>query len=635
VTAASHPDDVPASQAIAKLAEPNEPDTASPGTPGGQLASPVLQGGIALIIYLVIWVSTAFWRIASHATQMLLMHTSQDPNLNVWSLSWWPYAIGNVLNPLYTHQIFARAGHSLAWVTTTPPLALLAAPLTVAASPVLAFNVLASLALPLAAWAAFLLCRRLTGKFWAGLAGGAVFGFSAFETYHSAMGQLNLAYSLLLPILGYIIVVWWQGRISTRAFVIFAAITLAVQFYLFLEVFADLAGILAIALVAGFGLAERARRPVIVRLAKSIGLAYGIAIVLALPYVVYMLNSTTPRPLQASGADLASLVIPRPGRALGIGWLAHAAAGPGKLSAACYVGIPLLVLVILLAVTSWQSRLVRFLSCMLAIIVVVSLGPVFYLEGRPSAVPPWAGLFRLPLVRNAYPLRLMEFAYLALAVATALWLAGPAKRVQWARWPLAVLVILSIALDAAPIKDTTHNEVPTFISEAQYRRQLSPGEIVVVISNVGNAAMLWQAQSGFYMRIAGGYINQDINHGTDLPAQVHGLTSPTPSHIAKFERFVKAAHVGAILLDRGRGDVPKWVGVFSHLGLVGHTTGGVVVYPTDGCRTCRRLAVPEPAKKTPATAQQPSAIRRGSSTSRRDLLAPGSPRAGISAKPAG
>jgi hypothetical protein len=590
MTAVSHPDEVPASQAIAKLAEPSEPDTAPPGTPRGRLASPVLRGGIAFGIYFVIWVSTAFRPIAGHATQMLLMHKSQDPNLNVWSLSWWPYAIGNGLNPLYTHQIFAPAGYSLAWVTTMPPLALLAAPLTVAASPVVSFNVLASFALPLAAWAAFLLCRRLTGKFWAGLAGGAVFGFSAFETYHSAMGQLNLAYSLLLPILGYIIVVCWQGRISTRAFVILAAITLAVQFYLFLEVFADLAGILAIALVVGYALAGQAGRPAIIRLGKVIGLAYVIAVVLALPYVVYMLNSTTPRPLQASGADLASLVIPRPGRTFGIRWLAHAAHGPDKLSAACYIGIPLLVLVILLAVTSWQSRLVRFLCCMLAIIVVVSLGPVFYLEGRPSAVPPWAKLFHLPLVRNAYPLRLMEFAYLVLAVATALWLAGPAKRVKWARWPLAVLVILSIALDAAPIKVKTHDEVPTFISEAQYRRQLSPGEIVVVISNTGNAAMLWQAQSGYYMRIAGGYINQDINHRTDLPAQVHNLTNPTPAHIAIFERFVRADHIGAILLDRG--NVPRWVDIFSDLGLVGHATGGVVVYPTDGCRTCRTLAQP-------------------------------------------
>jgi hypothetical protein len=587
MTVVSHPDDGPASQAAAKQSEQGEPEAASPATPGGRLASPVLQGGIALLIYLVIWLSTAFRPILSHASQMLLEQKSQDPNLNVWILGWWPYAIGHGLNPLYTHQILAPAGSSLAWVTTIPPLALLAAPLTLAAGPVVSLNLLAAVGPPLSAWAAFLLCRRLTGKFWSGLAGGAVFGFSAYETSHAAYGQLNLTYTLLLPILGYIIVVWWERRISTRTFVILAAATLTVQFYLFLEIFADLTGVLVIALVIAFALAGQAGRPMIVRLGKSIGLAYAIAIVLALPYMLYMLSTKQPRPTPASGADLASLLIPRPGRTFGITWLAHAANGPNKLSAACYIGIPLLVLLVLLAVTSWQSRLVRFLCCMTVIIVVASLGPSLVVEGRRRARLPWAGIFHLPLVRNAIPLRLMVFAYLVLAVATAVWLAGPAKQVRWARWPLAVLVILSVLLDAAPVKVKRFDEVPTFITAAQYRSQLSPGEIVVVVSTVGNAGMLWSAQSDFYLRIAGGYINEGINYGTDLPRPVAALAYPTPARVARFEAYVKRDHVGAILLNRS--DEPGWVRIFSKLGLVGHTTGGVVVYQTDGCRTCHTL----------------------------------------------
>ena len=587
MTVVSHPDDGPASQAAAKQSEQGEPEAASRATLRGRLASPVLQGGIALLIYLVIWLSTAFRPILSHASQMLLEQKSQDPNLNVWILGWWPYAIGHGLNPLYTHQILAPAGSSLAWVTTIPPLALLAAPLTLAAGPVVSLNLLAAVGPPLSAWAAFLLCRRLTGKFWAGLAGGAVFGFSAYETSHAAYGQLNLTYTLLLPILGYIVVVWWERRISTRTFVILAAATLTVQFYLFLEVFADLTGVLVISLAIALALAGQAGRPMIVRLGKSIGLAYVVAIVLALPYMLYMLSTKEPRPTPASGADLASLLIPRPGRTFGITWLAHAANGPNKLSAACYIGIPLLVLLVLLAVTSWQSRLVRFLCCMTVIIVVVSLGPSLVLEGRGRARLPWAGIFHLPLVRNAIPLRLMVFAYLVLAVATAVWLAGPAKRVRWARWPLAVLVILSVLLDAAPVKVKRFDEVPTFITAAQYRSQLSPGETVVVVSTVGNAGMLWSAQSDFYLRIAGGYINEGINHGTDLPRPVAALAYPTPARVARFEAYVKRDHLGAILLNRS--DEPGWVGIFSKLGLVGRTTGGVVVYQTDGCRTCHAL----------------------------------------------
>src|SRR5262249_40104779 len=160
-----------------------------------------------------------------------LAQKSQDPNFYVWSLHWWPYAIGHGLNPLYSNQIMAPAGHSLAWVTTVPPLALLASPLTLWAGPVVSFNLLAAVALPVSGWAASFLCRRLTGKVWAGLAGGAVFGFSAYEMSHSALGQLNLTYSLLLPILAYLVVVWWEGSISDRTFVILAAVTITVQFY--------------------------------------------------------------------------------------------------------------------------------------------------------------------------------------------------------------------------------------------------------------------------------------------------------------------------------------------------------------------------------------------------------------------
>jgi len=171
MTAVSHPDNGPVDHADATLAQPSGPGTKSPATPGGPLESPVRQGGIAFLIYLVIWMTTGFRPIVSHLTWMQLRQKSQDPSIFAWSLRWWPYAIGHGLNPLYTHEVMAPAGHSLAWVTTVPPLALLVAPLTLAAGSVVSFNVLATVAAPLSAWAAFLLCRRLTGKFWAALAG--------------------------------------------------------------------------------------------------------------------------------------------------------------------------------------------------------------------------------------------------------------------------------------------------------------------------------------------------------------------------------------------------------------------------------------------------------------------------------
>ncbi len=563
-------------------------EISAPADPRDWLRSPALQGLLAFGIYLAAWVLTAARPMVGHPGAALLEQIhSPDPNFYVWGLRWWPYSISHGLNPMYSGQIWAPAGHSLAWATTAPPLALLAIPLTLAVGPLASFNLIAAAALPVSAWAAFVLCRRLTGKFWPALAGGAIFGFSAFEQGHNVFGQINITYCLMLPFLAYLVLLWRDGVIGSRAFVLLAGLAMTIQFYLFVETFADLTAILAISLLLGFALAGRSGRPEILRLAKVAALALAMAVVLAAPFIAYQLGNKAPRPARVTAMDLGSLVVPQPGRTFGIAWLARAAAEPNGISTTCYVGIPLLVLAVLLAVTAWHSRLVRYLTCMLVVIIVASLGPAITVQGHRVAGLPWAAIFHLPIVRNAWPSRLMLFAYLALAVATALWLAGPAGRLRLVRWPLAVLAVAAIAFDSVPITYAQHSTVPAFISAGQYRGQLKPGEIVVVVSDVRNAGMLWQAEAGFYMRIAGGFINAGFTHGTDVPRQVQNLADATPANLVQFENYVKADRIGAILLDARH--EPRWAGIFSRAGLVGHTIGNVIVFPTDGCRACRAL----------------------------------------------
>jgi hypothetical protein len=161
-------------------------------------------------------------------------------------------------------------------------------------------------------------------------------------------------------------------------------------------------------------------------------------------------------------------------------------------------------------------------------------------------------------------------------------------------------VLVFIALDAVPIEVSAHTTVPTFISSGQYRRDLSPGEIVVVVSGLGNAGMLWQAETDFYMRVSGGYFTEGISHRTDLPMRVQHLANPSPSRVAVFERFVRYNHVGAILVDASAH--PAWAAIFRKMGLVGHTTGGVTVYPTNGCQSCHPVSQAQLGKaKQPAT----------------------------------
>ncbi len=42
-----------------------------------------------------------------------------DPNLALWFLRWWPYAVSHGISPLYSHEIGAPAGYNLAAWTTS------------------------------------------------------------------------------------------------------------------------------------------------------------------------------------------------------------------------------------------------------------------------------------------------------------------------------------------------------------------------------------------------------------------------------------------------------------------------------------------------------------------------------------
>src|ERR1700733_6073124 len=96
------------------------------------------------------------------ASEYVGWNVGSDPQGFIWALGWWPHAVAQGLNPFVTHAVDAPVGLNLAWATAVPGIALAMLPLTLTAGPVVAYNVAALLAPPLAAWTAFLLCRYLT-----------------------------------------------------------------------------------------------------------------------------------------------------------------------------------------------------------------------------------------------------------------------------------------------------------------------------------------------------------------------------------------------------------------------------------------------------------------------------------------
>lgn len=550
----------------------------------GWAAPASVQGVVALAVYAAFWLLIYTRSLVLHPELPQLDQSSMDPNFYVWSMSWWPYALSHGLNPLHANVIGIPTGFNLAWVTTVPPLALLAWPVTAAFGPVVSLNLLVALAPPLAGWATFVLCRRLTQRFWPSLVGGTIYAFSAYEINHTVPAQLNLTFSMLLPLMAYLIVLWRDGKLGRTVFICLMTVALVLQLFLFLETFTQITLILVTGLPIAYLLAGKPGRRRVARLSRYLGLAYLATVIIASPYLYYAIKHQ-PRGFTRSPAgaalDLANLVVPRADAAFGIGWLAHFSADLPPVSAACYVGIPLLVLVIALAVTTWRSRLTRFLVLMFVVVLLVAVGPELLVGTIHMTSMPWAHLWNLPLVRSAFPNRMMVFGYLALSVMVAVWLATPLKR-PVLRWLLALLAVAAVIADfgfivRAPAGDTT----PTFITTGQYRHYLTKDENVLIVSARGNAGMLWQADTHFYFRLAGGFVNSAINQGTDLPSQIALLAQPSPAVDQGALSYLKQNHIGAILIEQSR--PPAWLAGFRQLGLHSQTVGGVILYQLKAC----------------------------------------------------
>jgi hypothetical protein len=558
---------------------------------------PALRGLAALVIYL----GTAAWYAAPliHYLNVPVLggHVSPDENFYVWCMRWFPYAISHGLNPLYSNQIMAPGGISLAWTTPVPVVAIVMWPVTAMFGPVVSYNLAILLIPPVTGWAAFIAAHRLTRRFWASLLAGAVYGFSPFMAMHDARGDLNLSAITLFPLMVYLVLLWRDGALGRTGFVIWMTAAMALQFYIFTEFFADMTVLLTVALVIGYAVAGRSERRTVTQLAALIAMAYAGALVLALPFLIYALPrypTALTRQLPSFSLRMVRLMVPSSDRFFGLGPLMAYSKSLGPISIDGYVGIPLLVILLLLAVFTWKSKITRLLALTFVVVVALAAGPSLIVTNRPVLALPWGGLWSLPMARSAEPVRLIVFGFLILAIAVALWLAAPAasRLAQAARWGLGVLALATIFVDVPmfvsaavpaverqiPAAATMRpaGALPAFFTDGLYRRYVKPGEIVVVVSGRGNAGMLFQAYSGFYFRIAGGYVN--ISLSTQDPPAVAALANPTRDTVRQFQEYVRDAGVSAILVDQAWAE--RWMSVFSRTGMHGTSVGGVTVYPT-------------------------------------------------------
>jgi hypothetical protein len=509
-----------------------------------------------------------------------------DPQIFVWYLEWWPHAILHGHDPFVTHAIWAPSGTNLAWSTSVPGLALLLAPVTLAAGPVAAYNV-AAVALPaFAATTAFLLCRHLTRSLWPSLAGGYLFGFSSYMLGHE-LGHLHLTAVFLVPLAALFVLQFVEGGVGRDGLAWRLIPLLVLQLSFSTEVFFTMAAALVVSLVVAALTVPASRSRLRAAIAPLLG-AYAACAVVAAP-LLYFAFSDYQGVITPTGNNLADFVtfaFPAQLTALGGSLAPHFDPRLGSPSSEVgqYLGLPALAVVTWYAVRGVRRPGGRFLLVVLGVAGLLTLGTPLFVRGHELFPLPWALLRKAPLFDNVIPGRLALYVSLVSGVIVALWAAAPAVSRTWR-------IVLTVAAIAAIVPHLGvgywHERPlrPAFFADKLYRDCLRPEDTVLAFP-VDNQPLLWQAESGFAFRLANVGLSDAVPAGLPQRRTILALFSNDPP-VGGGRALVAAARsegIAAILLDPQAG--AKWLPLLAPR-LHGRLVGGIEVYRvTPGPASC-------------------------------------------------
>jgi hypothetical protein len=540
-------------------------------------------GALPFALYLGLSV-LFFGRTVAASPGALYVGTGPDPRFYMWCLVWWPYAIAHRLNPFLCRVVWAPSGINLAWATSIPGVALLAAPLTRACGPVATYNLLCLISLALAGWAAFVLLRHVTGDYRASLLGGYLFAFSPYMLGH-VLAHLGLMLVFPIPLAALLVLMLVEGRIGRAAFIALMAAVLFAQFALSLEIFATMTAFGVGALAVAFFVGPETWRASIRRTLGPLTASYAIALVLLAPYLYYLFAFGFPSGSivspKAYSSDLVNFLVPTPTNLLGANKVLASISRTfaNRAEAGAYVALPLLALIVAFARSRWKTATSKFLIVMLGAVWMASLGPRLHVAGHVLFGLPWKLAVHLPLIRSALPDRFSVYGALLIALITALWMSDRTVR-PVIRGAAAALVVLFTLPNLNPRFWTAPVKIPPFFTTGEYRKNLAPGETVVIIpyGPDGNS-MLWQAATRMYFRMAGGHTGPVVIDEFQRWPAVTALYFQTdiPDEAGQLKAFLAAHDVGAIIVaDTRRGQ--RWKPLLSTLGVEPIKAGGVLLW---------------------------------------------------------
>ncbi len=436
----------------------------------------------------------------------------EDAPQTDWFLGWTPYALLEGRSPWFSQHLVAPEGVNLMWNTLLPLPGLLAAPVTLTAGPVAAHTLLAVLAFAGSATSMWWVVGRFAAWPWARFAAGLLYGFSPYLVAQGT-GHLNLSLVLLPP--GVLLLAHELLVRQRRRAVVAGALLGLVAFAQLMTTEEVLAStfVIAVAGTAVLLLQHRPNREQVRHAAVGLGTAAGVLAVLAAwpLHVQFAGPRRVSEPVQDASpyaADLLGLVVPTVHQVLGTSATSGWGGNPSENGS--YLGLPL---VVVLAVLAWRLRsvpVVRWAAVLGVVAWVLSLGERLHIAGTATDVPlPYAVVAALPVLHNMAAVRLSLYVVLCAAVvlAVALDRLHAAGRLRAAvGLPVGALCALPL-LPAWPYSYEAAR-TPAYFTTAAVER-VPEGSLALtypVPRYPTSAPMLWQAQADFRYRSVGGYV---------------------------------------------------------------------------------------------------------------------------------
>ncbi|WP_018331738.1 hypothetical protein [Actinomycetospora chiangmaiensis] len=500
-----------------------------------------------------------FHEVLGHLGTRFAGWVSTDASLFTWWLGWTPFALGRGLDPLTSGWQNAPQGVNGMWNTGVPLLAVLLAPVTTTAGPVVADNVAMILGPVASGFAAHRALATVVGPRWIRALAGLLYGFAPFVVGHAWVGHVNLVWMLFPPL-----VLWAVVRVLAaprRPWLAGALLGLGVaaQMLVYTQTLAlGAVALVVAALVLGLSHPRAAWRnlPAVGR--SALAAVMVTAVLTAWP--VWLLLRGPSRPLGPiregadTGADAANLLVPSPLTAIRPGTDALAtrlAAFPGEQGS--YLGVAML-LVVAATLLIVRTRPVLVAVAVTAVLAVLSLGGSLVVLGTDTGIRlPWHVLEPVPLLGQAETGRFAPFVALGVLATWAMALEHLARRLpgtgalRRSGLVLAMTAVLAAGATWLPAGDQPSVDAtsPAFFTAGAPGLAAAGGEAPVVElvprptsdwMRGGGDPLRWQAAAGFAFRQTGGY----FIGGSGRDPVVH------EGEVGPFQRGIG---------DGGRGDV--------------------------------------------------------------------------------